>query len=308
MSDQSYYFTKQAQQVIAQAEVIAELRGDNTVEPVHTLLAILKEQAGLGYAVLEKQGLTYEAANAALSEISVDEQAVIMDDALSTLYGFALADAMRRGQTAVDTEHLLTALVAQKHADVMMVLQQANLTKQQILAELDQLIAAMPRPAETQKPSSSGSKNKMERFTQRARRVLSLAQEAAEGMGHATIMPEHLLLALITEEEGVAHEVLKKQGMDKASLEQQIKQIFPPDDVLRRNPILADETKKVLELSVETARRFGHHYIGTEHLLGGMMRLGKAEINTILAHFNTDADTIIASTTTLLKPQSGNEE
>jgi ATP-dependent Clp protease ATP-binding subunit ClpC len=115
--------------------------------------------------------------------------------------------------------------------------------------------------------------NKMERFTQRARRVLSLAQEEAERMQHSHIGTEHLLLGLMREEGGVAGRVLRELGLRPSQVEQLIERMTSGSKrqgVTRMD--LSPATKKVLELAVDEARRMGHHYIGTEHLLLGLVR------------------------------------
>ncbi len=113
---------------------------------------------------------------------------------------------------------------------------------------------------------------KMERFTQRARRVLSMAQEAAENMGGSVIGTEHLLLALLREENSVAGRVLREFGPKPEITEQTILELAQPPTARAESVELAPEVKKSLELAVDEARRLGHHVIGTEHLLLGLMR------------------------------------
>ena len=115
--------------------------------------------------------------------------------------------------------------------------------------------------------------DQMERFTQRARRALSLAQEEAERLQHSSIGTEHLLLGLIREDGGVAGRVLRELGLELPRVEELVKRLSKESN---RNPNvelgLSPGTKKVLEYAVDEARRMGHHYIGTEHLLLGLIR------------------------------------
>ena len=115
----------------------------------------------------------------------------------------------------------------------------------------------------------------MERFTQRARRVLSLAHEEAERLHHNYIGTEHLLLGLIREEGGIAGRVLRDLGLDPARVKEMVERLTG----VGRNPSsrieLAPGTEQVLQMGIEEARRMGHHYIGTEHLLLGMVRQGE---------------------------------
>jgi ATP-dependent Clp protease ATP-binding subunit ClpC len=114
----------------------------------------------------------------------------------------------------------------------------------------------------------------MERFTQRARRVLSLAHQEAERARQNSIGTEHLLLGLMDEEGGVAGRVLRELGMTPDRVREVVARVsatpttFDPDRIE-----LAAETQQVLEFAVEEARRLGHHYIGTEHILLGLVRV-----------------------------------
>jgi len=123
----------------------------------------------------------------------------------------------------------------------------------------------------------------MERFTQRARRVLSLAQEEAERLQHNYIGTEHLLLGLIREEGGVAGRVLRELGLDQRRVEELVERMTRATTrSTTTQPELSPGTKRVLELAVDEARRMGHHYIGTEHLLLGLVRLNEGVAIDIL--------------------------
>lgn len=114
----------------------------------------------------------------------------------------------------------------------------------------------------------------MERFTQRARRALSLAHQEAERARNNNIGTEHLLLGLMDEEGGVAGRVLRELGMTSDRIREVIRRLtnsstsFDPSRVE-----LASDTQQVLEYAVDEVRRLGHHYIGTEHILLGLVRV-----------------------------------
>ena len=114
--------------------------------------------------------------------------------------------------------------------------------------------------------------DKMERFTQRARRVLSLAHEEAERMHHNYIGTEHLLLGLIREEGGVAGRVLRELGLEPARIKEMVERLAGTGRHSGGRIELSPGTEQVLQLAIEEARRMGHHYIGTEHLLLGLVR------------------------------------
>jgi len=114
----------------------------------------------------------------------------------------------------------------------------------------------------------------MERFTQRARRVLSLAHQEAERAQQSNIGTEHLLLGLMDEEGGVAGRVLRELGMSSDRVREVIHRVVSSSPSFDPNRIeLAADTQQVLELAVDEARRLGHHYIGTEHILLGLVRV-----------------------------------
>jgi len=114
--------------------------------------------------------------------------------------------------------------------------------------------------------------DKLERFTQRARRVLSLAHEEAERMHHNYIGTEHLLLGLMREEGGVAGRVLRELGLEPARVKEMVERLTGIGRHTGGRIELAPGTEQVLQLAIEEARRMGHHYIGTEHLLLGLVR------------------------------------
>jgi len=114
----------------------------------------------------------------------------------------------------------------------------------------------------------------MERFTQRARRVLSLAHQEAERARNNNIGTEHLLLGLMEEDGGVAGRVLRELGMSSDRVREVVKRVSGSSASFDANRVeLSMETQQVLEHAVEEARRLGHHYIGTEHILLGLVRV-----------------------------------
>ena len=122
----------------------------------------------------------------------------------------------------------------------------------------------------------------MERFTQRARRVLSLAHQEAERAHTSFIGPEHLLLGLLDEEGGVAGRVLRELGMTADRLREVVNRHASISSDFDPNRVeLASQTQKTLEFAVEEARRLGHHYIGTEHILLGLVRVESAAVEVL---------------------------
>src|SRR5437588_8608092 len=119
-------------------------------------------------------------------------------------------------------------------------------------------------------------RDRFDKFTERARKVLSLSQEEAQRFQHNYIGTEHLLLGLVREGEGVAAKVLLKLGIELNRVRSRVEFIIGRGDRIVLGEIgLTPRAKKVIELAVDEARRMNHHYIGTEHLLLGLLREGE---------------------------------
>src|ERR1044071_1849044 len=118
--------------------------------------------------------------------------------------------------------------------------------------------------------------DRFDKFTERARKVLTLAQEEAQRFNHNYIGTEHLLLGLVREGEGVAAKVLANLGVELNKVRSAVEFIIGRGDRAVLGEIgLTPRAKKVIELAVDEARRLNHGYIGTEHLLLGLVREGE---------------------------------
>ncbi len=144
----------------------------------------------------------------------------------------------------------------------------------------------------------------MERFTQRARRVLSLAHQEAEAMRHSYIGTEHLLLGLIREEGGVAGRVLRELGLEADRVQEIVERLTGPGQYQGGKLDLSPGTQQVLEFAVDEARRMGHHYIGTEHLLLGLVRLNEGIAMDVLRKLGVTAEQIRRQTRRVLQESS----
>jgi len=141
----------------------------------------------------------------------------------------------------------------------------------------------------------------MERFTQRAKQVLSLAHEEAERLRHPAIGTEHLLLGLMKEEGGVAGRVLHELGLEVERVEEVITRLTGTGQELPTRLELSPGTQRALEFAVEEARKMGHHYIGTEHLLLGLVSLGEGVALDVLRKLGVTPEQIRRQTRRLLQ-------
>jgi Clp amino terminal domain, pathogenicity island component/UvrB/uvrC motif len=146
-----------------------------------------------------------------------------------------------------------------------------------------------------------------ERFTDRARRVVVLAQEEARMLNHNHIGTEHILLGLIHEGQGVAASALQSLGISQEAVRQQVEQIIGRGEQAPSGHIpFTPRAKKVLELSLRESHMLGHDYIGTEHILLGLIREGDGLAAQILVRLGADLNRVRQQVIKLLHGQ-GNE-
>nr|WP_318539993.1 ATP-dependent protease ATP-binding subunit ClpC [Terribacillus saccharophilus] len=113
------------------------------------------------------------------------------------------------------------------------------------------------------------------RFTERAQKVLALAQEEAVRLGHNNIGTEHILLGLVSEGEGIAAKALTTLGLETERIQEEVEQLIGRGQKITGTPYYTPRAKKVIELSLDEARKLGHSYVGTEHILLGLIREGE---------------------------------
>jgi len=146
------------------------------------------------------------------------------------------------------------------------------------------------------------------RFTDRARRVVVLAQEEARMLCHNYIGTEHILLGLIGEGEGVAAKALESLGISLEAVRQQVEEIIgrgqqaPPGHIA-----FTPRAKKVLELALREAQQLGHNYIGTEHILLGLIGEGEGVAAQVLVKLGADLDRVRQQVTQLLHGHQGKQ-
>jgi ATP-dependent Clp protease ATP-binding subunit ClpC len=141
----------------------------------------------------------------------------------------------------------------------------------------------------------------LERFTQRARRVLSLAHQEAERLHQKEIGTEHLLLGLIQEEGGVAGRVLRELGLEEDRVKEMIERIVPPGRLFPERIQLSLGTEKVIQNAIEEARKLGHQYIGTEHLLLGLVRESEGAAADVLRRLGVSPEQVRRQTRRILQ-------
>lgn len=140
--------------------------------------------------------------------------------------------------------------------------------------------------------------SRFEKFSERARRVLTLAQEEAQRFNHANIGPEHILLGIVGEPDGVAAKVLVNLGISLNKVRSAVEFIIGHGEASSRAEVgLSPGAKRVIELAIDEARYIGHNYIGTEHLLLGLLREGEGIAARVLDSLGVTLEKIRAEIT-----------
>jgi ATP-dependent Clp protease ATP-binding subunit ClpC len=146
----------------------------------------------------------------------------------------------------------------------------------------------------------------LERFTDRARRVVVLAQEEARLLNHNYVGTEHLLLGLAHEGKGVAAKALESLGIRLEAVRSQVEEAIGRGQRAPTGHIpFTPRAKKVLELSLRESKQLGHDYIGTEHLLLGLIREGEGVAAQVLAKLGADLARARAQVIELLRGDAG---
>src|SRR5690349_13224485 len=148
-----------------------------------------------------------------------------------------------------------------------------------------------------------------EKFTDRARKVVVLAQEEARLLNHNYIGTEHLLLGLVGEQEGVAATALQSLGISLEAVRVQVGEIIGQGESEPTGHIpFTPRAKKVLELSLREALQLGHNYIGTEHILLGLIREGEGVATQVLQKLGADLNRVRQIVIQLLSGYTGKGE
>ncbi len=320
-------FTPRARKVLTLAREEATRFNHNYIGTEHLLLGLVREGDGIAARVLAELGVDLNRVRSAVEFIIGRGDRMIVGEIGLTpradkVIELAVDEARRLGQEDIGTEHLLLGLVREGEGIAAGVLESLGVSMEKARAEtirvLSQLGPIAASAEETTEPMitaklhplpgniQSRNAGRFDRFTERARKILTLAQEEATRLNHNYIGTEHLLLGLVRESEGVAAKILANLGVELDSVRKEVE-----SSVQRgTNPVvgeigLAPRAKKVVELAIDEARRLGHHYIGTEHLLLGLTREGEGIAGSILGSLGVNLQKVRTQTIQILSQSSG---
>ena len=305
-------FTERARKVLSLAQEEAQRFQHNYIGTEHILLGLVREGEGVAAKVLSNLGVELLKVRSAVEFIIGRGERIVLGEIGLTprakkVIELAVDEARRLNHHYIGTEHLLLGLVREGEGIAAGVLESFGIHLEQVrkstLAMLaqsgqaargeseagtrteDETTGTSETPAEPQppplEPSSlippyQSNRDRFDRFTERARKVLALAQEEAQRFQHNYIGTEHLLLGLVREGEGVAAKVLVNLGVELTLVRSAVEHIIGRGDRIEPGSIgLTPRAKQVIELAADEARRLNHLYIGTEHLLLGLVREGQ---------------------------------
>ncbi len=294
-------FTDRARKVMALANQEAQRCHHEYIGTEHILLGLVKEGSGAGATALKNLGVDLEKLRQEVEKlVQRGPDTVTMGKLPSTprarqviVYAIEEARALHHGN--IDAEHLLLGLLRETDGIAAQVLVNLGLKLEDVRREVLALLQAGPdRQSGRHLPEAragrslfgrfwsragkwigTGGEDPMyERFTDRARKVMALANQEAQRFNHEYIGTEHLLLGLALERSGVGAMVMKNLGVDLARLRAEVEKLVKPGpnmvamDKLPETP----RAKRAVEYAVEEARALNHNYVGTEHLLLGLLR------------------------------------
>ncbi len=324
MSDDRFdKFTPRARKVITLAQEEATRFNHNYIGTEHLLLGLVREGEGIAARVLAELGVEVNRVRSAVEFIIGRGDRLIVGEIGLTpraqkVIELAIDEARRLGQEDIGTEHLLLGMVREGEGIAAGVLESLGVNLEKVRVEtirvLSQLgpIAATaeettgPTPAEVRNPPGSAPVSRFDKFTERSRKVLTLAQQEATRFNHNYIGTEHLLLGLVREGEGVAAKILANLGVELNRVRDAVELRIGRGDRMGVDEIgLTPRAKKVMELAVDEARRLGHHYIGTEHLLLGLVREGEGIAAQVLESLGVNLEKVRTQTVQVLSQSSG---
>jgi len=283
-------FTERARQVVVLAQEEARILKHNYIGTEHILLGLLREEEGLAARVLESLGMTVERVRAEVVRIvgsgeEVTSGQIPFTPRAKKVLELALQEALWLSHNYIGTEHILLGLLREREGVAARVLGDFDAEDD----ELRSTVLAGLEDAQEGEPSYRHG----ERYTDRARQVVLLAQEAARGLKHNYIGTEHILLGLLREEEGLAARVLESLHITVERVRGQVVRIVGSGEEVTSGQIpFTPRAKKVLELALREALSLGHNYIGTEHILLGLVRENEGVAARILLDFDADSEKI----------------
>jgi hypothetical protein len=290
-------FTDQARRAMVLADGEARMLNHHYIGTEHILLGLIHEGEGVAAKAFESLGISLEAVRQQVEEIiGQGQQAppghIPFTPRAKKVLELSLREALQLGRNFIRTEHILLGLIREGEGVAAWVLVRLGADLNSVRQQVIQLLHS--NQSKDQGPESAPRASRFERLTDQARRVVILAQQEARTRNHNYVGTEHILLGLIHEGESVAAKALESLGISLEAVRQQVDEIIgqgqqpaPPGLI----PFTL-RTKNVLELSPGEALQLGHNYIGTEHILLGLIREGGGVAAQVLVRLGADLNSV----------------
>ncbi|HEX8227947.1 MAG TPA: Clp protease N-terminal domain-containing protein [Chloroflexia bacterium] len=299
-------FTERALNVLHLAQAQAQHLNHSSIGTEHLLLGILSLPDGAAARVLNKAGVELADVLAKIvGLVGTGEAAPTGEMGLAPeakrAIGNAVETAFGLGHHYIGTEHLLLG-VLRVEGLALQVLSELGFSLEELAVRAYDAVQASSGDLDLGQPQGP----RFDKFTERARKVLQLSQEEAERFNHHYIGTEHILLGLVREGDGVAAQVLRNLGIELHRVRSAVEFIIGRGDrMVMREIGLTPRAKRVIELAVDEARRLNHHYIGTEHLLLGVVREGEGVAAGVLESLGVSLEKVRAQVIEVLRVSSG---
>ena len=292
-------FTPRAQQVLALGRKEADRLNHNFLGTEHVLLGMIKLGQGTAFNVLVNKGINLETLRFEVEKLvgTGPDQKMIGNipytPRVKKVIALAQKEAKQLNHTYVGTEHLLLGLLREGDGVAARVLRSLDInieqTRQDILEELGENI----RPEQKTIPESSSDESH-HNLTPRAQKVLKHARDEAERLNHGFVGLEHLLLGLIKLGQGVAINVLAKSGMDLETVRASVETHMPkrPDQKGGEGLPYTPQAKEVFALANRERDHLGHTYLGTEHILLGILAAKNDAMANVWADFDINREQV----------------
>ena len=309
---------------IAQDEAIQ--MNHNYIGTEHLLLGLLRGDAdGPAGRALTRLGVTLDKARAAArfiigqGDAPTSPSEITMSPRTRKVLELAMDEARMLGHTKAGAAEICLGLIREGQGIASGIMESLGVTLDAARNAVRAELAGQPSPPQARpdpRPAQTGDPREQrgsylgpfDRFNDRAKRVLALSQDEAIRFNHNYIGPEHLLMGLVREGEGVAAKVLESLGVELSRTRQEVENLIGRGDATTSPSeiTLIPRTKKIIELAIDEARRLGHSHVGTEHLLLGLVREGLGtNAGAILKAQGVDLETVRNTVIARISGESG---
>lgn len=313
-------FTKPARKVLSLAHEEALRFQHNYIGTEHLLLGLLREGDGIAAKVLNGLGVELDKARKAIVLIIGQGDRIVLGEIGLTprtkkVIELAVDEARCLNHDSIGTEHLLLGLLQEGQGIAIGILKSLGVNLEKVRIQM--LLALSPQDAAT--PSAEGNsglthseeekkqvndmleyrdeRGRFGKFTKQARKVLTYAQEEAQRFQSHFIGTEHLLLGLLREPEDIAVKVLANLGVELKQVRSAVEFIISQEARIVLSEIcLTSRAKKAIELAIDEARHLNHDFIGTEHLLLGLIREGEGIVAGVLESLGVNLEKVRTQT------------